>query len=162
MEDIANKISEYDILNTLLPGVIFNRFLELILDLSLSGQEIICNFFVYYFIGLVISRIGSLAIDEVFAKLNIVKKANYESFIKSEKKDKKIKLLLARANSYRTFVALFLVLLVTEIAYSIIIKKSINTFSYIVTIIMIIVFTLSYIKQTNYIVNRVSYNESKQ
>jgi len=70
MKDLLDKLSSYDIFNYLLPGVIFAVLAEKLTSFSFIKKDIILGVFLYYFIGLVISRIGSLFIEQFLKKLN--------------------------------------------------------------------------------------------
>ena len=62
MESLLEKISSYNILNNLIPGAVF-VFLGKLLDIiSLPLDGIVESIFIYYFCGMIISRIGSLVI----------------------------------------------------------------------------------------------------
>lgn len=67
MEDIiknlVEKISSYDILNNLFPGVIFCSIVERTTRITFL-LEIWEDLFLYYFAGMIISRIGSILLKK--------------------------------------------------------------------------------------------------
>ena len=109
MENILSLLSTYELFNNIFPGIIFSYFL------SLQNYNIIPNkidiyekLLLYYFIGLVISRIGSLFLEPFFLKLKIIKFADYTKFLKAEEKDNKISTFVLVNNMYRSFIIVFL------------------------------------------------------
>ena len=68
MEDIIKKkkkkISSYDILNNLFPGVIFCSIMGRTTRITFSTGEIWEDLFLYYFAGMIISRIGSILLKK--------------------------------------------------------------------------------------------------
>ena len=73
MEDIiknlVEKISSYDILNNLFPGVIFCSIVERTTRITFSTGEIWEDLFLYYFAGMIISRIGSCIFRRICASV---------------------------------------------------------------------------------------------
>ena len=62
MEKIVEKIEDYNLFNYLLPGIIFSYALKYYLGIDVFQTNAIEMIFIYYFIGSVISRIGSVFI----------------------------------------------------------------------------------------------------
>ncbi|SMC09498.1 hypothetical protein [Nitratiruptor tergarcus] len=161
---IIHKISIYNIFNYLFSGIIFVvliKYLDdinLYLNLSILYFNII-NLFILYFIGLTISRVGSLIIEPFYRKY-IIKFADYSDFIKVEKIDKKLNILSEQNNVYRTFTSLFLILIV----FHFIRKCDLNICTFlkifykeILIIFLFILYAISYYKQTKYITDRIKY-----
>ena len=108
MEAILSLLSTYELFNNIFPGIIFSYIL------SLQNYNIIPNkidvyekLFLYYFIGLIISRIGSLFLEPLFKKLKIIKFADYSEFLKVEEKDNKIAIYVRVNNMYRSLIIVF-------------------------------------------------------
>lgn len=158
MKDIFDKISSYNFFNYLFPGVVFALIVENILEYKLVQTDIITGFFVYYFIGLIISRFGSLIIEPTLKKINFLKFSNYEDFVNSSRKDEKIELLSEVNNTYRTLVSMLVIILCMIIIEFITRKfpflKDLDPI--ILIIILLIMFLYSYKKQTNYITKRIN------
>lgn len=89
MDKLLERISSYDILNNLFPGSVLYFLLSE--NIQLQQNSILTEFFIIYFLGLLASRIGSLLIEPLCKKLNIIQMASYEDFIKAESRDKKSK-----------------------------------------------------------------------
>ena len=127
---------------------------------NLIHDNIILNLFIYYFIGLVISRIGSVIIEPFLKKIKFVQFASYEDYVKQEKKDKRIVILNEHNNMFRTFLALMVVLGITKIYQYISIKFCFSQYNCIILIVVLLVlFLFSYRKQTSYIRRRVNTDE---
>ena len=109
METLLSLLSTYELFNNIFPGIIFSYFLNLEgYTLVVEKIDIYEKLFIYYFIGLIISRIGSLFLEPLFRKLKIIKFADYSKFLKTEEKDSKIHILVLVNNMYRSFIIVFL------------------------------------------------------
>ncbi len=157
MKEILDKVTSYNLFNYLLPGVLFAVILGKATSYTLVQNDIIIGAFVYYFAGLVISRVGSLAVEPLLKKINFLRFAPYSDFIKAENIDQKIESLSETNNMYRTFVAMFFVLLVAK-GYELLSARYSFMHEHIVVILVIalfIMFLFSYRKQTSYVRTRV-------
>jgi hypothetical protein len=152
MKILLEKISSYNIFNYLLPGIIFVILAEKMTTFSFIQENILLGLFFYYFIGLIISRIGSLTIEPVFKKIKIIHFADYKDFIASSQKNNKIELLSEINNMYRTLCSLFLVIIAIKIYERLVNELTMirNWTIEIVIIGLFILFMLSYRKQTQY------------
>lgn len=120
--------------------------------------------FMGYFAGQVISRLGSIIIEPWFNKWKIVKYAPYSDFLKAEKVDEKIPELLADNNMYRTFVAVFMLIVLLEIAHLIPAVDEFMHSEWIVLVLLVgllLLYIFSFRKQTGYIRKRVEKVVSK-
>ena len=73
MKDLLDKLSSYNIFNYLLPGVVFVAISKSLTIYNFVQQDIVVGVFLYYFIGLVISRIGSIVIEPMLKWIRFVK-----------------------------------------------------------------------------------------
>ena len=167
MEKFFDKLENYNIFNYILPAIIFDLGCKIYINLTLiPTNNIIITAFIYYFIGLVISRIGSLIVKPLLWKFKIMNK-EYSSkefdFYKAEGKDPKIKILFTDYNMYRNFISVFLLLLILKITSKMQEYISLNsTFIYTAIIILLLVlFVKSYKKQLQYIHKRVDNSKQK-
>jgi len=158
MNELINKISSYNLFNYLLPGAIFVIFIEKTSKYKILQEDMLMNAFLVYFLGLVISRIGSIIIEPIL-KIK-VKFAAPEDFIKASKEDKKIEVLSEANNMYRTFISLFLILIIFKV-YDKYCSVCQEYNVYILLIVLLVLFIISYIKQTKYIIKRVNYHCKK-
>lgn len=160
MKDLLDKLSSYNLFNYLFPGVLFAVLSKEITTYSFLQENLVTGAFVYYFIGLVVSRFGSLLIEPILRKLSFLKFADYKDFISASQKDSKIELLSEINNMYRTLTSLFILLILLKI-YELIESKFLilkDWNSYILLALLLFMFLFSYRKQTNYIIKRIKSN----
>jgi len=157
MEEILDKISSYNIFNYLLPGIVFSYILREITTINIIQDDIIIGLFIYYFVGLIVSRIGSTAIEPIFKKIRLLKFADYKDFINASKVDSKINLFSEINNTYRTITSVaFSLLFVKFVLYLFsVLSLSIQLQKIIGVIALFILFAGAYRKQTNYITKRI-------
>lgn len=149
---MLEKISSYNLLNYLLPGTIFVCLAKYFTDYNLIQENIFIGAFLYYFIGMVISRFGSLIVEPILKSIMIVKFADFNNFVDASNKDSKIEKYLEDNNSYRTIIAMITLLLLIK-AYNYfqdlyLFNSGVTQF--LIIIIILVIFILSYRKQTNY------------
>lgn len=158
MKEIIDKISSYNLFNYLFPGIIFVVFLREITNYDLIKEDFFIGAFLYYFIGLVISRFGSLIISGILKKFKFIKFADYKDFIFASDKDQKIELFSEINNMYRTIISLLTLLLLAKVYENLSNWLNISqSISYILLIIgLLILFVFSYRKQTGFVVKRVA------
>lgn len=164
MKDLLDKLSSYNIFNYLFPGIIFVILAEKLTSCSFVQKDIVLGVFLYYFIGLVISRIGSLIIEPILKKLKFLLFAPYHDFVSASKKDSVINILSEANNMYRTFCSVFLLLILLK-GYELIAKKFsiFNDWkSEIIAIGLLVLFLFAYKKQTDYITKRVAASKEEQ
>ena len=162
MEDFFKSISKYNVANYLIPGVVTVVLLRATNSFDLVQDELFLGLFLYYFIGLILSRIGSLLIEPMLKCLKIIEYAPYSDFTFASKKDSIIVNLSETNNSYRTYlVSIFVVLAAMPVA-RLIDKFSLpDIFLSASTLVSaLILLAFSYRKQTIYIKKRVE--ESKK
>ncbi|HDL6888154.1 TPA: phosphohistidine phosphatase [Yersinia enterocolitica] len=153
MESFLEKISSYNIFNNLLPGAVFLFFFEKTIGYSIASDDVVKNIFLYYFTGLIIGRVGSIAIEPLLRK--IVKFAEYDRFLKAATIDPKIDVLSEANNMYRTLFTMSFLLLMISLILFFINRTHGNVISICIYLFMCFLFIFSYVKQTNYIVMRV-------
>lgn len=158
MEKILDKLDSYKILNYLFPGIIFSYLFQRECGIILVQGNLLETLFIYYFIGLIISRIGSLVIEPICQKVKWVVYEDYDYYIIASQKDTKIELISEKNNMFRTLFAGCIILLLTKIClvfnFTEFIGKNIK-----IGILLIVVITIicaySYRKQTKYLVRRI-------
>lgn len=171
MSELLSKLSTYNLFNYLLPGVIFTLALKRIWNWDVIPSDIASAIFLYYFIGLVISRVGSLFLEPYLKKKKFVVFADYDDYLKASVTDDEIKTLSEANNMYRTFSSLFICLLGVTV-YQFVSRPLVNFIYYILNvepskyvymaidtgilvIMMTALFLFAYRKQTSYIRKRV-------
>ena len=157
MKELLDKLSSYNIFNFLLPGVLFAYLVTTFTTYQLIQNDMVVGVFLYYFLGLICSRIGSLIIEPFLKKVGFVKFAQYSKYVAACKEDQKIELLSEVNNMYRTFCAMFFVLGVVKLYdylsfdYPILV----TLVSYVSIVVLMALFLYSYKKQTAFIKNRI-------
>ena len=157
MKDLIDKLSSYNLFNYLLPGVVYCSIVNEVTSYEIPLSNIFLGGFLCYYIGLSISRFGSLIIEPILKKFKIIEFVNYSDFLIASEKDPKIEYLSENNNVYRTSISLFLLIILTKL-YNIAAQKLVwlsLVSPYILCISLIILFLYSYRKQTSQIVKRV-------
>ena len=160
MKDLLDKLSSYNIFNYLLPGTLFVGLGKEISSYSFVQDNLLIGLFLYYFIGLIISRLGSLILEPLLTnkKIKFVKFAPYEDFVKASKLDPKIEIFSEQNNMYRSLCMLSIALILLKIYDLVWGSRSLDnvTIIFIFLIGLLVLFLFSYKKQTEkYVVKRV-------
>ncbi|PQQ26536.1 hypothetical protein [Photorhabdus hindustanensis] len=155
MDELVKKISSYHIFNYLIPGVIFAFLSDELFDYKFKfiQNNTVIGLFFYYFLGSIISRVGSLIsplIDFIFR----IKMVNYQNYITAEKQDGKIEVLTEINNMYRSFYSMFLILNLLNLLCFFFSDKF-NTCNFLGLLLAFLIYAFSYKKQTGFIVKRV-------
>jgi hypothetical protein len=160
MNELLSKISSYHLFNYLLPGSLFAVVATELTHRQFVQQNLVLGLFVYYFYGLIISRVGSLFVEPFLKWVRFLKFADYRDFVAACKKDPKIDELSETNNMYRTLCALLITLtllqgiVLWELKYPQLKRAELP-------VLIAVVFGLllfSYKKQTGYITKRVKAN----
>jgi hypothetical protein len=161
MNELLTKLSSYNLFNYLLPGVIFAILASQTTSYQLIQKDIITGVFLYYFLGLVVSRFGSLVIDPALKRISFIKFKEYKSFVLASKKDPQIEVLSEANNTYRTFCALFCLLLMLKIYAKVEAKIFFlrERSATLAIVLLLLMFLFAYKKQTSYVVKRINANE---
>lgn len=161
MKELLDKLSSYNIFNYLLPGVLFATLVDALTSLLVLQKDIVVGFFVYYFLGSVVSRIGSLFVEPLLHKIGVITYAPYEDYICAEKTDQKLEVLLEINNMYRTICSLMLCVGVVVLYDLASIRWPIlhSVAPSVLIIGLFALFLLSYKKQTTYITKRIEANK---
>jgi len=163
MENLLEKISSYNIFNYLLPGTLFAFLLPLVTTYNIDQKNLLLAAFAYYFIGMVISRIGSLFVEPLLRKIGFLKFSDYGDFVRASAGDEKLETLSEVNNTYRTICALILCLLVVwayggaEQRWPMLLPLT----PYLLGGFIFLLFLFSYRKQTSYITKRVNAHKRK-
>lgn len=161
MEELLSKLSAYNILNNLLPGIMFCVIGERITDWPLVQSDAITALFVYYFIGLIINRVGSIFLEPILKLIHFVSFVPHERYLAASKKDALLPELSQTNNLLRSLIAmavcLLLMMLSTRLATTFPWLSA--NFSQVGMVLLLLFLLLSYRKQTSYIVKRVRLTE---
>lgn len=181
LKNITEKISSYNILNNLFPGIVFCHIVDQSTRFSFVHDNILENLFIYYFVGMIISRIGSIFVEKWLRTIKIKNKktknkepllkfAPYDKYVDASENNTFIKTLSETNNTYRTIIAMVILILGVKLydwfIYDVIQllgEMGNNIVFVIICLVTIILFIYSYKKQTDYIRSRVEkYNDLKE
>lgn len=112
MNGFLEKLSSYNLFNNLFPGVIFVVLARLTTKYDLVQDDLLVGVFLYYFVGMIIGRLGSLIVEPFLRWCSFMPGTNYPRFIRASSKEPRLEVLSEVNNTYRTVVAMFLALLV--------------------------------------------------
>lgn len=169
---ILDKISSYNIFNNFFPGFVFCYMTKFLTNYKMDTGSAWENLFIYYFWGLIISRIGSVVIEGILLKIkitnkdskqkqNYINRASYMEYSRASEKYTFIKILNETNNMYRTMISVFVCVLIIKIyeLLSIYCAKILGDIGMALKILFLVVgiilFIMSYKKQTDYIRERV-------
>lgn len=157
MKDFIDKLTSYNLFNYLLPGVLFAAFAERLTSHHIIQDDVIITLFLCYFIGMCVSRFGSLIIEPILKATSFVRFAPYSEFVRASQKDGKLEILSEANNTYRTLLSLFVSLLMLKLFDAVIRLLKISHSNSVITlcILLALLFAWSYRKQTIYITNRI-------
>lgn len=157
MKDFMDKLSSYNLFNYLLPGVLFGVFAERLTSHHIIQDDVIITLFMCYFIGMCVSRIGSLIIEPILKATSFLRFAPYHEFVKASQKDAKLEILSEANNTYRTLLSLFVSLLLLMLFDGAmrLLKVPQHASTMILCVLLALLFAWSYRKQTAYITNRI-------
>ena len=157
MKEVIEQISSYNLFNYLLPGILFAAIGDYITAYKIIQDDLLVGLFLYYFLGLVVSRIGSLVLAPLLQKVRFVTFAPYADFVRASRHDGKIELFAEQNNMYRTLCALFLMLGVLK-GFEVLAARMGMTpevSMYVLVGFLFLLFAVSYRKQTGFIRRRV-------
>ena len=149
INSLFNKLSAYQLLSLMLPGASLLGTLKFIFTIDIKVNENIWWFLLAsYVVGIILSRIGSLLIEEVFKKMGFIKGYNVGNYIAKRKEDDMVETLLSFANLYRSFCALSIVLIIVTMV------KGYGFCDYwhyfLLEVLLLLLFAFSFCKQYNY------------
>ena len=98
-----DKLDAYDVLANLVPGAALTYALHFSQFPTPAPNDWAAFLLVAFVAGVTTNRIGSLILDPILRKLKFLKPKNYESFVASERSDKKLQTLVSNHGLYRTF-----------------------------------------------------------
>ena len=164
IDSFIRQITSYNLFNYLLPGTLFCFLMSTMFGYPFIVDNLFVAFFAYYFVGLVISRIGSLIIEPVFKTLKLFKYAPYKDFLTAAASDAKIDVLSEQNNVYRTLTSLPICMLVFLVASRL---SEIGEFPLLfqkigLLVAIFVLFVFSFRKQSKYVIERVEVANSTE
>lgn len=161
MKEILDKLSSYNLFNYLLPGVLFAGAVDHLTSHKLIHANIVIGVFFYYFIGLVISRVGSLLLEPTLKKFGFVKYADYKSFVAASKDDAQINVLSEVNNMSRTLLAMLVCIALFVLIDRVAGPQADAVVQLLVLVGLLALFAFAWRKQTNYVVSRVTHHKQQ-
>ena len=137
---------------------------ERLTSFSLIQRSWIVGIVLYYFIGLVISSVGSLIVKPVLERIGFVKEAPYEDYVEASESDSRIGILSAQNNLFRTLCAMSIILIGLKIGEKVmgILPWGADVYDFIFLVGLFVLLLLSYRKQAQDVVRRVRYVREKE
>lgn len=173
MDSLIKILGTYDLFVNLIPGIVFIGLAPETFQSLILINNAILLLAVAYFIGIIISRIGSIFLEWLFAKkMKFVKMAPYKEYLNAESYEKskgehKLDDLNRINNLYRSLASLCLCLIVTHCYYGYIGGLFFNSICVVERLVSVIfadnliywglfmLFIWAYAKQTSYVRRRV-------
>ena len=159
MEKLLEKISSFHLIVHLIPGAAFCYLADMFTTLTFPNGSNISDFVVFYFVGVIIGRFGSIVIEPIYKFCRILKFAPYSDYLKAERVDPKIEVLSEMNDFYRSLVSMIvlltLLLLYEKFALEFMILSKIRIPLF--CIFLIILLSFSYRKQTEYVRKRAEF-----
>ena len=157
MEMLLENLSSYNLLNYLIPGVVICYLNKYTTGINFLVGNAIENLIIAFFVGMIASRFGSLLLEPFLMKIKFITYAKYVEFLEVSKNDPMLDILTEKNNTYRTFSGGFLVVVLLNAYNYLKVKCDLPNISpFILLVILLIGFLLSYRKQTAYIRKRVN------
>lgn len=168
IKPIVEKISSYNLFNNLFPGILFCYLLKTMLGIVVVSNNWIENLVIYYFVGIVISRVGSIVIEPIMKKIKIRKKpllqfSSYSDYERASKDEPLVAVFSETNNTYRTLLSCFICIFVLKICIvinEICVGANVTFFQdnieWVILLLLIMLFSFSYVKQTSYVSKRIS------
>ena len=151
--------------NYFFPGIIFNLCVDQIMSIRITPDDILYKIFVYYITGMILSRLGATVIEPLYKKICIVVYAKYKNFLDASANDSKLDILVLENNTYRTliatFISLFFLFLIDQIQW-LHGKYQHPVAIAIYLLLLVLLFSLAFRKQTSFIRRRVHRNLHKE
>lgn len=163
---IIDKISSYNIFNNLYPGIIFCYLLKIMFKIDILADNWFENLIIFYFVGMVLSRVGSVIIEPLMQKIKIrkvslLKYAPYKDYERASAISPFIATLSEINNTYRTLLSCFVCAIIFKIIIVVnnkLVKFECDFFQtnkdWFILIFLVLLFANSYVKQTNYVRKR--------
>lgn len=157
MSELIEKVSAYDLLNSLIPGGVLVYFMGVLgyLDISSTNAFFLCAF--AYVLGVVGSRVGSSILEPLAIKSKKIRH-DYGAYISAEKNDEKLSALTTVSNMYRSLAGSLVVLALLSLG-SLIPEIHRCWLLLIYGVLCFVLFLASWLKQERYIAKRITINK---
>lgn len=160
MTEILGKISSYNIFNYLFPGAVFVTLAVHFGILKKPSDSIVEKLLWFYFVGLAISRVGSVIVEPALRRLSVAEsKRPYTEYLTACEKDQKLEVMLEISNTYRTLATAFSVLLLALVTTGVVRAAGMSVVwqDRSVVGLLLILFLVSFRKQDDIVNQRVAH-----
>lgn len=161
---LINKLSQYNFLTNIIPGTVLCIILKYFVGYNLIPEDYYLAGIVFYFVGMINSRVGSLIVEPFLKWIKWIVFAPYKDFITAEKQDEKVVVLNQENNVYRSYLSAVFISMI-----ALLYKNTLTVYHFvqdneiwILLGLLTILFLLSYRKQTQYVKKRVEANIKKK
>lgn len=154
---ISDKFSQYNFLTNILPGTVLCIILKYLVGYDLIPDDYYQAGIVFYFVGMVNSRVGSLVVGPILKAMSWVKFAPYSEFLKAEKEDAKLTILSQENNVYRSYVSVMFIAVMGYVYKNISFDwgQFIKDEPLVLAVFLLVLFLFAYRKQTSFVRKRV-------
>lgn len=154
---LIDKLSQYNFLTNILPGTVLCIIMKYLVGYNLIPDDYYQEGIVFYFVGIVNSRVGSLIIEPILKAISWVKFAPYPEFLQAEKEDSKLTILSQENNVFRSYISVMFISIVGYIYknYSIDWWHFFSDEPLVLIISLLFLFLFAYKKQTSFVRKRV-------
>ena len=161
---VLGKISNYNILNNLIPGAILCVVFKYWVGYDFMNVGTLELVVIFYFAGMINSRIGSLFIEWILKKIKLVTFRDHHLYVAAEQKDKKMNSLVETNNMYRSMISVAFTAIIVKFYYvAIDLQWNFgNVSEWVLLFALLVLFALAYKKQTRYIVSRIDYHTNSE
>lgn len=162
IKTLIDKLSQYNFVTNILPGTVLCLILKYIVgyDLFVTNEWYQMGI-IFYFVGMVNNRFSSLVIEWTMKKTKIVEFSKYKEFVAAEKKDSKITTLSMENNVFRSYISVCTISIIAS--WFKLVAENVSWIDewkmQFLLVAMLLLFTLSYRKQTSYVRKRVEANK---
>ena len=103
---LIDKLSQYNFLTNILPGTVLCILIKYIVGYNFFViEDWYLMGVVFYFVGMVNNRFGSLIVEPFLKWIHFTKKAPYKDFVRAEKQDEKVTTLSMENNVFRSYIS---------------------------------------------------------
>lgn len=154
---VIDKLSQYNFLTNILPGTVLCIILKYLVGYDLIPDDYYQAGIVFYFVGMVTSRLGSLIVEPLLKAILWVKYAPYSDFLQAEKEDSKITLLSQENNVFRSYITVMFISAIIYMYknYSLDWRCLMRDEPLVLIISLLVIFLFAYRKQTSFVRKRV-------
>lgn len=154
---LIGKLSQYNFLTNILPGTVLCIIMKYLIGYDLIPADYYQAGIVFYFVGMVNSRVGSLIVEPILKAISWVKFAPYSEFLQAEREDSKLTILSQENNVFRSYISVMFISTIGYIYknYSLDWRHLLGDEPLVLIVALLILFLFAYRKQTSFIRKRI-------